>query len=85
MHSSLSKAQEESIEKLVRQVFRLGEQTKVGDLAAKNFAAWDSLRQVELGIRVQEEFELQLSTQELLQLTSVEELKRILSTRLKGD
>jgi len=82
MSRSLSKAHEESIEKLVREVFRLSDQAPVADLSAKSFAAWDSLRQVELGIRVQELFAVQLSTSELLRLTSVQELKSILDDHL---
>lgn len=71
----LSQAQISEIESLVRDVMNLDKTTAVGQLEAAKCAAWDSLRHVELVLKLQSRFNIKLSSAELVNMRSVEQIK----------
>ena len=64
------------IEALVREVLNLDSATSIDSLEASNCPAWDSLRHVELVLKLQTKFGIKLSSSEMVGMRSVAQIKQ---------
>lgn len=51
------------------------------DLAMKDLDAWDSLKHMELIVALEQQFDVQLTFDEIVAMQSVSEIKRVLGER----
>ena len=70
------------IESLVRNVLNLDPSTPVEHLLASACPAWDSLRHVELVLKLQSKFGIKLSSSEMVGMRSVSQIKQVVTARL---
>jgi acyl carrier protein len=73
------------IESLVRDVLNLDPSTPVENLVASTCPAWDSLRHVELVLKLQSKFKIKLTSSEMVGMRSVAQIKQIVIARIRGD
>jgi acyl carrier protein len=64
------------IESLVREVLNLDSKTAIESLEASNCPAWDSLRHVEIILKLQTKFGIKLSSSEMVGMRSVAQIKQ---------
>ena len=70
------------IESLVRDVLNLDPSTPVENLVSSTCPAWDSLRHVELVLKLQTKFGIKLSSSEMVGMRSVSQIKQVVTARL---
>lgn len=70
------------IEALVREVLNLDTATAVDSLEASQCPAWDSLRHVELVLKIQTKFAIKLTSSEMVGMRSVPQIKQTVTTLL---
>jgi acyl carrier protein len=51
------------------------------DLAMKDVGSWDSLKHMELIVAIEQSFDLQLSFDEIVTMTSVGEIRRVVNEK----
>ena len=71
----------ENVEGLLAEVLQIPLATITDDLAMKDVELWDSLKHMELIVSLEQNFEIQLSFEEIVAMQSVREIKRVLSER----
>ena len=73
---------EQMLRRVVANVLNVKEYEINDDLSMKTLTNWDSTKHMELILSLEEEFEMpQLSTDEIVEMTSVAEIKRILRNK----
>lgn len=70
------------IEALVREVLNLDTATAVDSLEASQCPAWDSLRHVELVLKLQTKFAIKLTSSEMVGMRSVPQIKQTVTNLL---
>ena len=70
-----------SLRRLLSEVLRLGEDKIVPELAIHETATWNSLTHIELVVTIESAFQVQLSEDEIVAMTSVDKIQKILSER----
>ena len=70
------------LEAIVREVLNLDVSTDHADLSIGLCPAWDSLRHVELCLRIQKEFKVRFDGGDLVKMRSYQELERTLFAHL---
>lgn len=66
---------------LLAEVLRMPEEKIGDDLAMKDSEAWDSLKHMDLVISLERTFNMELTFDNIVEMQSVREIKRILSDR----
>ena len=70
---------EQKLKKVIADLFDIKEDEINDNLSIENVETWDSLKHIELMFSIEEEFEIpQLSMDEIVEMTSIAEIKRIL-------
>ncbi len=72
------------LEALVREVLNLDSTCNLSELSASQCPAWDSLRHVELCLRIQNLFRVRFDGGELVKMRSYQEIERTLADHLKA-
>lgn len=73
----------EKLEEIVRDVLNIEASVNLAELSASQRPAWDSLRHVELCLRIQNEFKVRFDGAELVKMRSYQEIERTLFQHLK--
>lgn len=84
MQSSLTETQILELDSLIRDVLNLTPDFDVANLSAANCPAWDSLRHVELVLKVQDRFRIKFSGGEMVALRSVSDVKKLINSHLQA-
>ena len=66
---------------LMADVFRIPEDQVVEEFSMSGSDIWDSLRHMELIISIEETFEIELSGDDIVEMTSVASIRSILSAK----
>jgi acyl carrier protein len=69
----------EKVDEVVRSVLNLEEEFPLIGLAASNCESWDSLATMQLVVGLEESLSIRLTTDEITQLLSYEDILRIVS------
>ena len=70
------------MKKIMVDLFNIKEDEVNDDLSMENTEAWDSLKHIELIFSIEEEFEIpELTMDEIVEMTSVAGIKRILGSK----
>ena len=72
---------EDKLIDLLADLFKIAPVSITDDLAMKDTDVWDSLKHMELVVGLEASFEIELSTDEIIAMQSVAEIKKILTTR----
>jgi acyl carrier protein len=72
---------DQRVEGLLAEVLQIPAATITDELAMKDVEVWDSLKHMELIVSLEQNFEIQLSFEEIVSMQSVGEIKRVLSHR----
>lgn len=75
----LTASQTEELERIVREVLNFDRNFNIDNLAAVSCPSWDSLRHVELALRVQNFFKIKFTSAEMLSMRSMVEMKRLVA------
>lgn len=67
---------------IFRKVLNVSENTDLNTLSYQNTTNWDSLRHVDLMIKISKYFKIQFNTEEILSLKSYEAIKKCLEKKL---
>lgn len=73
---------EQELKKIMADLFGIQEDGITDDLSIDNTENWDSLKHMELIVSIEEQFEITLTADEIVEMISFAEIKRIL--REKG-
>lgn len=77
------------LDHIIRDVFHMDSSIKVEGLSANTNSAWDSLRHVELCLRIQNEFTVKFDGSEIVRMKSYDEIVKVLrqhlDSRLSGN
>jgi len=73
-----------AVENLVSEVLQIPASKITEDLAMKDVDAWDSLKHMELIVSLEQSFGIELSFDEIVAMTSVGKIKRVLSAKGTG-
>jgi acyl carrier protein len=76
---SINRALEEQICGIVASTFGLSPQQVGADASTQTLAAWTSLGHLRLMANIQQEFGLRLSMDDMIEMTSIEAIERVLS------
>lgn len=68
----------EKLKKVIADIFDVGENTINEESSNTTIDMWDSIHQMNLIFAIEEAFDIHLSDEEVVQLISVKEIKRIL-------
>lgn len=71
----------DTIKKLIAEVLRLPQERINDGLEMKNTAEWDSLKHIELIVALEQQLNIELSGDEIAQMTSYRAICDILKTR----
>ena len=71
----------ENLTTIFRDVFLRDDLVLTAELSAKDVADWDSFKQIEIIIAVQEQFGINFRTRELDSLTDVGDLVRLIASK----
>ncbi len=74
----------EKLGKIVREVLNLDGAFDLNALSAKDHPSWDSLRHVELCLRIQNEFQIKIDGRDLVQMRTYADIERVVRARLKA-
>lgn len=66
---------------LMAELFRMQESEITDTLTMKDTEIWDSLKHMELIVSIEEEFNVQLTADEIVNMLNVKEIKQILEKR----
>lgn len=66
---------------LMSELFRMQESEITDTLTMKDTEIWDSLKHMELIVSIEEEFNVQLTADEIVNMLNVKEIKQILEKR----
>ncbi len=66
---------------LMAELFRMQESEITNTLTMKDTEIWDSLKHMELIVSIEEEFNVQLTADEIVNMLNVKEIKQILEKR----
>ena len=69
------------LEQLLAELLQIPVSKITADLAMKDLDVWDSLKHMELIAALEQQFELQLSFEEIVAMRSVADIKRVLSNK----
>ncbi|HEX3250563.1 MAG TPA: acyl carrier protein [Pyrinomonadaceae bacterium] len=69
------------LEQLLAELLQIPVTQITGELAMKDLDVWDSLKHMELIAALEQQFDLQLSFDEIVAMRSVGDIKRVLSNR----
>lgn len=69
------------VEALLADVLQIPAEQINDDLAMKDLDAWDSLKHMELIVGLEQQFDVQLTFDEIVAMQSVSEIKRVLGER----
>ena len=67
---------EETIKKIMSDLFGISENEITDDTSVDNTKNWDSLKHMELIVSIEEEFDITLSADEIVSLTSFAKVKQ---------
>ncbi len=77
------------LDHIIRDVFHLDSVTSVEGLNATKHPKWDSLRHVELCLRIQKEFAVKFEGRDIVRMKSYDEIAKVLrqhlNSRLSGN
>jgi len=73
---------EQKLKKIMTDLFEIQQDRITDDLSINNTEKWDSLKHIELIASIEEEFKITLTADQIVEMTSFAEIKRIL--REKG-
>lgn len=69
------------VEDLLAEVLQIPPHAVTDDLHMKDVDAWDSLKHMELVVSIENNYQIQLSFDEIVSMQSVGEIKRVLRER----
>ena len=69
------------VEALLADVLQIPAEQINDDLAMKDLDAWDSLKHMELIVALEQQFDVQLTFDEIVAMQSVSEIRRVLGER----
>lgn len=69
------------LRKLMAEVLTIPEDEVVDDLSMSGSDVWDSLRHMELIVSIEETFEIELTGDEIVDMTSVAAIRSVLSAK----
>ena len=72
---------DDKIKRVLAEVLRMPVEQVGDDLAMKDVDAWDSLVHMQLVLSLEQNFDIQLTFDEIVAMQSVREIKRVLSDR----
>ncbi|MGA3086469.1 MAG: acyl carrier protein [Thermodesulfobacteriota bacterium] len=76
------KSMEQKLKRIIANVLNIREDEIDDDSSMETVESWDSLKHIELVVSLEEEFEIsQLSTDEIVEMISVAEIKRTLRNK----
>jgi acyl carrier protein len=84
MKPAMNETQTQALEKLIRNVLNLDPGAEVANLVSADCPAWDSLRHVELVLKIQSQFQIKFSSGEMVMLRSVAEIKNLINAHLRA-
>jgi acyl carrier protein len=70
-----------NLEELLAELLQIPVTKVTAELAMKDLDAWDSLKHMELIATLEQQFDLQLSFDEIVSMRSVGDIKRVLSNK----
>ena len=73
---------EQRLKQIISSLLQIPENEIINESSMENVENWDSLKHIELLTYIEEKFDIKLETEEMIQMTNYEEIKRIL--RKKG-
>jgi len=71
----------ERLKKLIAEVLRVKEKEVTDDLSITNTEIWDSLKHMELIVTIEEAFAIKLTTDEIVAMVNIGEIKRVLKDK----
>ena len=74
----------DQLTEIFRDVFMRDDMTLNADLSAKDVEGWDSFRQIEIILAVEQRFDIHMTTRELDSLRSVGDLVRVIEAKQRG-
>lgn len=69
---------EQKLKQIMANIFEVGEDEITDDSSIDNIENWDSLKHINLIIAIEEQFGISIDEDEMLEMTSFTEIKRIL-------
>ena len=72
------------INKLLAEIFRIQSKEITDNFSMKDSDVWDSLKHMELIVSIEQEFEIELSLDEIVAMQNVGEIKRIVYDKVGG-
>jgi acyl carrier protein len=70
-----------SLTRILSEVLRLDEHKITAELAIHQIATWNSLTHIELVVMIEEAFDVQLTEDEIVAMTNVDKIQKILNGR----
>ncbi len=72
---------DEKINELLAEILRIKCENITDNLTMKDLDIWDSLKHMELIAAIEQELKIELSSDEIVSMQNVKEIKRILKTK----
>ncbi len=72
---------ENKLEVLMADLFKMQKEHISDSLTMKDLAVWDSLKHMELIVSIEQTFQIELTFDEIVAMTSVKEIKRVLKEK----
>ncbi|MGB8266580.1 MAG: acyl carrier protein [Candidatus Velthaea sp.] len=73
---------DERLAQLMSEIFKLPAASLSDDLDMQNTGTWDSLSHMELIAAIEDEFHIELTTDEIVEMTSVGKIKTLVSAKV---
>jgi acyl carrier protein len=79
----MGKSVEQQLAGILAEVFEVSQDTITQDIKIGDIEAWDSLGHLRLFMSIEEKMGVKFSTDEIVQISSLEEIKNSISTKQK--
>jgi acyl carrier protein len=70
-----------NLHQVISEVLRMAPEKITADMSIHKVDTWNSLTHIELVVTIEERFHIQLTEDEIVAMTSVDEIQRVLSKR----
>lgn len=75
----------EKIRKIIAETFKIKESEITPQTNMKDIDSWDSLTHMELIVSLEDEFEIEFTADEIMEMTDVEKIEKIVGEKVNGN
>ena len=72
-----------TIDQIIAELFLMNEEDVTDELVMDDVETWDSLKNMELIVTIEENFEIDLTFEEIVSIVSIADIKRILGKKVE--